>query len=71
MKRFSVLLAFLMLPSPVLAVEWKDFSLNGFGTLGVSCLSSKNADYTYNSVPRGPGNSSQLITYQFIVNFCP
>jgi hypothetical protein len=52
-------LAVLMAPFPSAAVQWGNVSISGFGTLGVSCFTSHDADYTYNLLEKGPGNSSR------------
>ena len=40
-----------------LAQAQESLSLSGFATLGISCFSNRDADFTYNTNPRGPGRS--------------
>jgi hypothetical protein len=34
--------------------------LHGFGTLGISCFSSRDADFVYDTVPNGPGRNGRI-----------
>lgn len=51
-----ICLVVLMLAFPALAVDHP--SLSGFGTLGMSCFTSRSADYAATFQPEGPGRSS-------------
>jgi hypothetical protein len=48
--------AWLALAAPAFALDWH---FDGYGTAGVSCLTSTAADFVINAQPRGPGRSSQ------------
>ena len=51
-------LAMLLTP-PSSALEWRDFTFSSFGTAGFSCFTNAGADFTYNLMDKGPGNSTR------------